>query len=185
MNLQQYANHRKSQGLRGQSHVAVLKAINDGRLSSKAARKEGTRWIIDPQQADLEWGVNTEQEGRGTGRAGESEEDSLPIGRSSAALREADMPTMKGIPNRSTSRAVREAYMAKLAVVQFEKETNSRVPRAEVEKEAFELARRVRELILSVPDRVSHDLASISDAALVHVKLTTALREALEQLTNA
>ena len=33
MNLQQYANHRKALGLRGTSHVAVLKAIERSMLS--------------------------------------------------------------------------------------------------------------------------------------------------------
>jgi len=40
MNLQAYAAHRKAMGLRGTSHVAVLKAIDSGRLHEPAVRKE-------------------------------------------------------------------------------------------------------------------------------------------------
>jgi hypothetical protein len=52
MNLQAYANHRKALGLRGTSHVAVINAYNDGRLSEPAVRREGRSWIINAELAD-------------------------------------------------------------------------------------------------------------------------------------
>lgn len=60
MNLQAYANHRRALGLRGQSHVAVLNAINEGRLSAPAVQRQGTRWVIDPELADEQWANRTD-----------------------------------------------------------------------------------------------------------------------------
>ena len=50
MNLQQYANHRKALGLRGTSHVAVLKAIQAGRLAPPAVTRKGRGY--PPAEAD-------------------------------------------------------------------------------------------------------------------------------------
>ena len=60
MNLQAYAAHRKAKGLRGTSHVAVLQAIQTGRLTDPAVRKISNRWVIDPTLADLQWVSNTQ-----------------------------------------------------------------------------------------------------------------------------
>lgn len=59
MNLQEYAAHRKALGLRGTSHVAVLRAIDAERLTAPAVTKIGKRWVIEPALADAQWGANT------------------------------------------------------------------------------------------------------------------------------
>ena len=59
MNLQGYAAHRKARGLRGTSHVAVLQAIQSGRLTEPAVRKIDGRWHIDASLADAQWAGNT------------------------------------------------------------------------------------------------------------------------------
>ena len=178
MNLRQYAAHRKELGLRGQSHVAVLKAIQEGRLKDSARlEKSGKKqaWVIDPELADQEWGDNTDGFPKGTG-------DKFGA---SPALEEAAAGDARGVPNRNVSRAIREAYLAKLAGIQYERESGTRVLKEEVQRDAFELARRVREAITNVPDRISHDLAAISDPTEVHLRLSEALRDALTELTGA
>ena len=59
MNLKTYAQHRKTLGLRGSTHVAVLKAINTGRLSHPAVQQIDGRWQIEPELADEQWANNT------------------------------------------------------------------------------------------------------------------------------
>lgn len=177
MNLRQYAAHRKKNGLRGQSHVAVLKAIQEGRLKDSARlEKSGKKqsWVIDAELADREWGENTDNYPKGTGEKFEG----------ATALAEAAPTDAKGVPNRNVSRAIREAYLAKLAGIQYERESGTRVLKEDVQRDAFELARRVREAITNVPDRISHDLAALSDPTEVHLRLSEALRDALTELTG-
>jgi pyridoxine/pyridoxamine 5'-phosphate oxidase len=76
VNLQAYANHRKALGLRGTSHVAVINAYNDGRLSEPAVRREGRSWIINAELADEQWAARTDPSEYG-GHAGGG---SRPIG---------------------------------------------------------------------------------------------------------
>ena len=66
MNLQQYADHRKAQGLRGATHVSVLRAIKAGRLQPPAVERQGSGWEIDPALADEQWAQATDPAPRGT-----------------------------------------------------------------------------------------------------------------------
>ena len=174
LSLGAYAAHRKALGLRGQTHPAVLKAINSGRLTERAAKKVGDRWLIDPEIADLEWAGSTDvtRGGNGNGRI------DRPPARAAAAPE--DDPGLSNVPSRNVSRAIREAYMARLARVEFERETGARVLADDVRKEAFEQGRRLRDALMNIPDRISNELAALAEPALVHLSLSNALRDALD-----
>jgi hypothetical protein len=180
MNLSQYARHRKARGLRGGTHVAVLKAIEAGRLTPKAARREGDAWVINPDIADREWGSNTDPDPRN------------PSGMSGPATQTARAPVappqmenaLGSVPPLHVSKAVRAAYLAKLAGIEVDRTLGERVLKTEVKKEAFELGRRIRENLLNLPDRIAFELAAITDPTVLHLKLTDALIETLQELTN-
>ena len=114
MNLQQYANHRKALGLRGTSHVAVLKAIERGRLMAPAVERKGHGWEINPELADQQWADTTHPAERGSGhhRGQEpAEPQQQPTSRPAKRQQEVTMP--KGVPPRATSEAVIAAVKAK------------------------------------------------------------------------
>lgn len=52
------------------------------------------------------------------------------------------------------------------------------------ERQSFEAARLTRDTILNIPDRISAELASMTDVHLVHSKLTGELIQALESIAN-
>ena len=173
LSLAGYAAHRKRAGLRGQSHVAVLKAIQSGRLTERSAVKVGDRWEIDPTEADREWADSTDST-----RGGDA-----PIRAPEPAARpqvESEDAGLQNVPNRNISRAIREAYMARLARVEFERETGARVLADDVRKEAFEQGRRLRDALMNIPDRISNELAAQSEPHLVHLALSEAIRDALD-----
>ena len=66
MNLQQYADHRKALGLRGATHVSVLRAIKNDRLRPPAVERQGKGWEIEPALADEQWAQATDPAPRGT-----------------------------------------------------------------------------------------------------------------------
>lgn len=174
LSLAKYAEHRKAQGLRGQTHAAVIKAIRTGRLTERAARKIGDRWEIDPAIADLEWAGATDatRGGNGPGRLGPEVARAAPSA--------GDEPGLSNVPSRNVSRAIREAYMARLARVEFERETGARVLAEDVRKEAFEQGRRLRDALMNIPDRIANELAAQTEPRLVHLSLSDALRDALD-----
>lgn len=173
LSLQGYADHRKRRGLRGQTHVAVFKAIQSGRLSERSAKKVKDRWVIDPEIADLEWAGSTDATWGGNG-PGRVEKPPTTVNGDD------EQPGLSNLPSRNVSRAIREHYMARLARVEFERETGARVLADDVRKEAFEQGRRLRDALMNLPDRLANELAAQSEPAIVHLTLTTAIREALD-----
>jgi hypothetical protein len=179
MNLQAYADHRKAQGLRGQSHVAVINAIKDGRLSPPAVQRQGRGWIINAELADAQWAGRTDPGNEGT--KGGSD---LPIGRPSPVATVGNASAVKGGPPLAISKQVKAAYDAKLAELEYKTKSGELVPVADVKAQAFTLARAVRDGLLALPDRVAPMLAATQDAAQVHRLLSEEIRVALRGLSD-
>lgn len=187
LSLKGYADHRKAHGLRGQTHVAVLHAINDGRLTEPAVMKVAGRWQIDPILADAQWAGNTEMRSLPTADADRQLDDlrrrrKVPGQEPAPAV--GDDSNLAGIPKIVVSKAVRAAYDAKLAELEYKKQVGARVSIDEVKKEAFSLARRVRESLMNIPDRLAAELAGETDPTKIHLRLSDELHKALTELAG-
>ena len=201
MNLQAYANHRKSLGLRGQSHVAVLNAINDERLTAPAVQRQGRNWVIDPEMADEQWASRTDPSEYGGMGGGTARPIAPPIPQQlpqqpppppstpqqpppvSAAAPLQPLPT-KGGPSLAISKQVKAAYEAKLMELQFKERNGDLVSTADVKSQAFALARAVRDGMMGIADRMAPQLAAATDARQVHQLLTEEIRVALRGLND-
>jgi hypothetical protein len=115
VNLTDYGKHRKALGLRGTSHVAVLKAIERGRIMAPAVERKGHNWEINPELADQQWADTTHPAERGTGhhRGQEPTGDAQQQPANRPAKRQPDVTMPKGVPPRATSEAVIAAVKAK------------------------------------------------------------------------
>lgn len=129
MNLQAYANHRKALGLRGTSHVAVLKAIERGRLMPPAVERQGRGWEINAELADQQWADTTHPAERGSGyhrgqepAAARPSADVQQEPASRPAKRQQDVTMPKGIPPRATSEAVIAAVKAQRETMALQQE---------------------------------------------------------------
>lgn len=187
MNLQAYANHRKSLGLRGQSHVAVLNAINDGRLAAPAVHRQGRSWVIDAEQADAQWAGNTDPSERGA-MGGATARPTGPAAASRPAPAQASAgqppPAPRGGPSLAISKQVKAAYEAKLMELQFKERNAELVSISDVKSQAFALARAVRDGMMGIADRLAPQLAASTDARQVHQLLVEEIRVALRGLND-
>ena len=178
---------------RGVSDTAVHKAIKSGRIPVEA---DGT---INPAKADAAWDRNTSP-------AQQRKPDPLPSmappvrhtpgpvtppapapPNRQPTQRQAEPetgPSMAGMPNYQMSRAVRETYNAKLTRLDYEERTGKLLNAEDVAKEAFALARRVRDRLLNIPSRMASVLASETDSKAIETLLTQELRIALEELAQ-
>jgi len=116
---------------RGVSHTAVEKAVKQGRIRTVDGK-------IDVEQADREWNRN-----------------SSPVNKPEPAPRTAAStePLVTG-PSFAQSRAVREAYEARLAKLTWEERIKKLINADEVRASAYNFSRMIRDRILNVPDRV-------------------------------
>lgn len=149
--------------LRGVSPPSVLYAIKSGRLVNSLSKDERGRLRINPTLADVEWAANT-QGGRGPAPQPYASGADLPI----------------DAADYNASRAKKESYLAELARLEYEEKDGTLVNAEKVRKEAFGIARQVRDGMLNIPDRIASELAALTDQFEIHNRLTEEIRKTLE-----
>ena len=179
LSVRAYAQHR------GVSHTAVAKAIKAGRISVEPDGK------IDPAKADAQWARNTlPSQNLNTGAAKPAAKVATPPVSTPVATvssRELPPPLETGrisAPDYQTSRAIREAYAARLAKLEYEERTAKLISSDEVEMRTFNLARRLRDRMQTLPRRLAAALAAEQDPRVIEQRLDDEIRQALEELSR-
>jgi hypothetical protein len=157
LSLRAYARHR------GVSETAVRKAIKSGRITKNKNGK------VDPKIADQEWQKNTDPAQIKTANISEKPSNNFS--------------SLAG-PSYQQSRAIKEAYNAKLTRLQFEKESKKLISIDDVKISAFNAARMTRDRILNIPDRVIPQLVGKTNIFEMKEILKTELIKALEELSK-
>lgn len=163
--------------MRGISRQAVYKAINTGKIVA-AVDDNG---MIDVEVADRLWAENTHpfagarshQKKRGHKKPEEVIKAAMEIG-----IDPASVPTLM------ESKTVEAAYKAKLAQIEYEEKTARLVDAEKIKKEAFRLARVLRDSMMAIPDRLAAELAGVTDPFVVHQKLTDEIRSAISEVAK-
>ena len=161
LSIRGYARHR------GVAESAVRKAITQGRIT------KGKNGKINPKIADKEWNKNTDP----AQIKAEVAEEKPDYSQNSA-------PNSISGPSYQQSRAIKEAYGAKLLRLQFEKESKKLISTDDVKVSAFNAARMTRDRILNIPDRVIPQLVGKTDIFEMKEILKAELIKALEELSK-
>lgn len=132
---------------RGLSHTAVQKAIRLGRINTYGGGK------INPTEADRAWAENTDLDKPSNRVTGD------PAGaRGRGQAKPRTLKDFDGDSENSVSyakaRAAREIYQAQLAKLELEQKRGELVDAEQVKADAFAMARKARDQLLSLPDRV-------------------------------
>lgn len=159
-----YAKHR------GVSPAAVFDAIDKGRLETSLEKKESGRYLIDIDAADAEWAANTDS---GTG--------SLAHMKNRPKVEATETADDQPITY-AEARAQHERFKARLAQLELEQREGTLVEAEASRREAFRVARLVRDSLLNIPDRVAGELAAETNQFKVHQRLVKEIRRALEDL---
>jgi hypothetical protein len=140
---------------RGVSHTAVEKAIQQGRIRTTESG------LLDVAEADRDWERNTNSRnslhlasGGGTG------------------------------PSYAQSRAVREAYLARLAKLEFEQKSGQVVNVEEASRTIADMVMATRDGLLAIPSRVAAIIAAESDVRQVYQILDEEIRQTLTSLSQ-
>ena len=182
MNISEYAKHR------GVSHVAVLKAINTGRIKRE---KDGS---INHEQADKSWNANTDQAQQRTRPkpvpapivAPTTAPTTAPTMAPNLAPRSNDpavVPATKGLPSYADSRSAHEYFKAQTAKLEYEQQKKILVLRKTVDDEIFSENRRVRDRLQNIPGRVAPILAAMTDIREIEKMISQEIYDALVELS--
>jgi hypothetical protein len=158
---------------RGISHVAVQRAVNAGRISTVSGK-------IDPDQADIEWRENTDHSKPRNRITGSPKHARVP-GEPSEPM-DFGAPAEPGgngtASGYAKARAARELYQAQLAKLELDRQRGLLVRADEVRIGAFNMARKARDQLIALPERLSTVLAAIQDPAEVQ----SILEEEIERI---
>jgi hypothetical protein len=167
--------------LRGLSHVAVLKAARAGRITLTDGK-------VDAAAVDQQWKANTNpgQHQAAASRGAMATHEAAVTGPSAGP---AGAPTggngAAAGPTYAVQRAIREGYMARLARIEYEVKSGKLVEADKVRVKAFNAARKAREMLLGLPDRLSPQLAGEANAFEIHRILTEELRRICTEISHA
>jgi len=158
LSIRAYAKHR------GVSEGAVRKAIKSGRITKNENGK------IVPTIADKQWQQNSDP----------AQVQNKP----QATFENTEAPALNVGPSYQQSRAIREAYNARMAKIQFEKETGKLISADQVRIDAYNAGRVTRDRILNIPDRVIPMLVGKTNIKEMKEILKSELIKALEELSK-
>jgi hypothetical protein len=161
--------------------MAVQRAVNSGRISTSDGK-------IDPMRADEEWQENTDQ--------------SKPRNRITGSPRRARIPGEPSEPmdfggpdgihggngtgtGYAKARAARELYQAQLAKLELDRQRDVLVRADEVRLGAFNMARKARDQLIALPERVAAILAATEDAAEVQRILEEDIERICQEIADA
>lgn len=184
LSIRGYARHRRV------SHTAVRKAIETGRI---VAGEDGT---IDPTVADRQWAASTNLSKPLNSVTGVPKKRRRlgappdPLGVPGPDAGEASNGPTNGdaarlVSSYAGSRAAREAYLARLAKLDYEQRSGKLVDADQVRAQVFALGRRARDALRGIPDRLAPILAGEADAAVVHRLLAEEIDRGLSELATA
>ncbi len=171
---------RKYGTMRGVSGEAVRKAIKTGRLVNAVKYNDRGQPCIDVDIADREWVKNTDGGKQQHLEAGHR----LSAYSQPPGVTESDEQQVMrgGVPPIDKSKAINEAYKARLAKLEFEEKSGKLIDAEQVKLEQFTAGRMIRDAIMAVPDRISAKLASMTDPHAVHRELHAELVSALDRI---
>lgn len=174
MGLREYSRYREAAGLPGTTLRAVQKALETNRITSVLDEKG--RQKIDPEVADIQWGRNTDPDQ--SARANPGKEPGQTGGEKASGGKNED-------GNRyweaKTSREEVELARARLAL---EKDAGHLVDKDGVHRAGADAGRQLRDMMLALPARVAAELAVMTDARSIEVRIREELRKVLDQLSR-
>jgi len=107
------------------------------------------------------------------------------VSKKSGQTKTPDEKAEKKPVNYAEARAVREAYNAKLARLKYEQQLGILVNAEEVRTAVFNLARRTRDELMGMPERIAAQVAATDDPAEVEQILEDEIERVCQELSNA
>lgn len=168
MNLRKYAEDRKVE------YTQLSKWAGQGRFNNDALRKDGRLWVVvDPQELDRQIAAAKAPD-RGGRDGGPAIDQALLQQQNRAAA----------IPSFAQSRAIREAYAARLTRLEYDQRSAKLVDKNELKMKLAKLHMAVRDSLRTIPDRVAPIVAAETDQAKIHAMLLKEIGQALEGLSG-
>lgn len=155
----------------GISNSAVSNAIRDGRIK-KGWDAKLKKIIVD--YADAEFGNLHQQSNRKPAVSSIPDE---PIKNPSSL-------TLNGDSTYAEAKRVREILQAQIVAIELKEKKGELIHKESAQKQLFTFGQNVRISLTSIPDRVIDEILASNTRQEAHLILSTAIFNALEEITN-
>ena len=143
---------------------------------------------IDPALADQQWQENTDQSKPRNLITGKPKQAKTP-GEPSEPMDLGAADDVIGGPSTASgyakARAARELYQAQLAKLELDRQRGTLVRADEVRLGAFNMARKARDQLIALPERLATVLAAIQESAEVQRILEEEIERICQEITDA
>jgi hypothetical protein len=173
----------------GRTRQYINKLINKGKISEGSTNQVGRTRYIDSDKADHDIKNNISH----VNKKPVKQSETWKLGNSETRKPKKDITendkkdVIKSagltIVALAEAQKLKENYIAALKKIELKEKQGEYLKKDDVEKEAFNISRLIRDAVLNIPDRISAELASITDVHLISEKLTQELTAALEDLS--
>lgn len=161
----------------------IRRLIRDGKITETAVRQKGKRFLINPKQAIADLAANTSYMNKRPAvehLEKEKQNETVSDYKKESVINSAGLK----IVSLAEAQKLQANYIAALKKIDLEERQGDVLQKTDVEQDAFNIARRTRDAILNIPDRISAELASATDTHVINSKLTKELIQALEELSS-
>lgn len=152
----------------GVSRPAIVYAIQKGKLLTP--KKVKGKWVINKAKTKKEWDTNLDKTAQAKNRKKEPKEEK-PF----------EPKTYDGLTLADAERQDK-VYKARLSQLKYLEQAGKLVNTDEIQIQAFETGRKVRDAIMSIPPRVAHELAVETDPHTLETRLNKELTDALDRI---
>lgn len=167
----------------GVTRQAVGKAIKTGRLKESLSKDEHTgHHRIDLERGRAEWEAWADPSMRPKGAKPRGRPSKASKGTPSMFESEGDRERRAGQITLARASAERVTIDAELKRFELEQLRGHLVDKRDVQREAFRLARALRDRLQAIPDRLAANLAALDKPAQVHEALAAEIAQALGAL---
>lgn len=157
---------------RGVAKSAVAKAVSEGRISLVNGK-------IDPAVADIQWEQNTRARADSK-RSSAGNADGAGVGKAQADIAPPAADPASAQPSYTDYRTIREKAEAEMAQRNNLKAAGLLVERVQVERGVFDTVRTLRDVVMTVGQRVAPKCIGMTDPREIEHAITDELRKALE-----
>lgn len=170
----------------------IRKLVRSGKIAENATKPKGKRFLINPDLAKECLKNNISYVGKHKSVEQNKTKQKPKVKQKPKQNKVSDAQKKQtisdaglgGVVSLAEAQKLKENYIAALKKIELEERRGDLLQKTDVEKEAFEIARGVRDAILNIPDRISAELASMTDTHKINDKLITEITQALEELSS-
>lgn len=160
LRIREYARHA------GVTAPTIVRAIREGKI--KPARHDKIGPLIDPVEADRTW-KNAPRIRRQAMKMISVPDESIDgEGGDRDQAGESEATTPEAIPKFFRSKTIKEHFAAKKAELDYRKAAGEVVESVVVQRQAYKLARKARDRLQSIPDRLAPILAAETNVDKIH-----------------